>query len=216
MDDLPDETAFTFKMPPRTVPELDVHRLTELARALAVNLQPEEEILTRFGIAAEDLARLRKNEFFKNALENFTQEWNSPLTTPQRMKIKSAMILEDSLPTLAQRMVDNQEPLRDSIEAAKLFAKMGDIGEQKNGIASAERVSITINIGTEKLTFEKTPVVEISEIQPLPEGPREELSLPSRPERADERAAPSSEPEPPSSSLSLQSLAPPKRSRGEI
>lgn len=198
MDDLPDETAFTFKMPPRTVPELDVHRLTELARALAVNLQPEEEILTRFGITAEDLVRLRKNEFFKNALENFTQEWNSPLTTTQRMKIKSAMILEDSLPTLAQRMVDNQEPLRDSIEAAKLFAKMGDIGEQKNGVASGERVSITINIGTEKLTFEKTPVIEIPEIQSLPESPGERSSL-------------STEPEPASNSLSLQSLAPPKR-----
>ena len=84
-----------------------------------------------------------------------TIEWNSAMSTPDRIKIQAAAALEDKLPDLAIRMGNKSEGLPGVVEAAKLFAKIAGVGEREMGaVASGERFSIVINLGAdEKLTI---------------------------------------------------------------
>ncbi len=105
--------------------------------------------------------------FFKQALHVSTIEWNSALTTPERIKLESAAILEDALPRLGARMANQAEGLPGVVEAAKLFAKIAGLGEKEVGDrAPGEKFTISINLGgDDKLIYKSkdvTPTAETS------------------------------------------------------
>lgn len=190
MNDIPDNDNEPFVTVPVTPPKpLDVHTLAALARQIATNMRPLEAVLADHHLTLEDYHKIETIPYFKNALEDAIREWNSPMKTSDRVRIKSAMLVEDALPELGARMLDRNEPLRDAVEVGKWISRMGDLGEQKNAGQNHERVSITINMGGETLHFDKTREVQslpggesqTLEIQPLPEGKSQTSEL--RPNR---------------------------------
>jgi hypothetical protein len=170
-------------------PGLDVNRLAVLAREMAMAIQPVEKILNAVGISQAQFEKfILPNAFYKRAYESFVLEWESALSTNKRIALGAAAILEDSLPKLNARMLNDINPLSSVTETAKLFAKLAGAGETKEAV-QGERFTITINMGGEKVRIEETiGAVQIPKIiegessstpiQYLPEG--ESSSTPIR------------------------------------
>ena len=135
-----------------SLPALTAQMLARLARELAMDIRPQLDILKDYGLNRVQYDFLREhNEFFKAALYASVIEWNSAMSTPERIKAQAAAALEDKLPDLAIRMGNKSEGLPGVVEAAKLFAKIAGVGERDMGnVATGERFTITINLGADE------------------------------------------------------------------
>lgn len=153
------------------LPILTGPMLARLARELAMDIRATLEILKDYQLNKVQYDFLREhNEFFKAALTASTIEWNSAMSTQDRIRAQAAAALEDKLPDLAIRMGNKSEGLPGVVEAAKLFAKIAGVGERDMGaVASGERFTITINLGAdEKIIVGSTQ--EVSATHPTAAG----------------------------------------------
>ena len=133
------------------LPNLDEIALAKLAREMAMNIRPVQQIFTSFGIDETEYYEIQKLDFYKRTLEHFLIEWNATTATADRLKFQSQAGLEQLLPMLIKRAMDGKEPLVAANETGKLVARLGGIGEPKvNGQGNAgERFVITINLGAD-------------------------------------------------------------------
>lgn len=143
-------------------------KLAKLAREVAMNIRDLPVVLKDYGLTADDYnTHIYPNPFYRRTLDNYIQEWNSAVSTQQRIKVEAAATLEDSLHHLGARMNKNDENLPAVVEAAKLFAKLAGVdGQAATGGGSAEKFSITINLGADtQLHYERdiTPTPPIDE-----------------------------------------------------
>jgi hypothetical protein len=103
-------------------------------------------------------------------LETAAIEWNSALSTHDRIRIEAAAIMEDAMPGLSARMKSRDEALPAAIEAGKLFAKLAGLGEvNKAAAGSGEKFVIQIDLGADtKLRYEKdvSPILPVIEQEP--------------------------------------------------
>ena len=137
-------------------PDLDPNQIAMVAREMAMNIRPVGTILASAGISQAQFEKfILPTAFYKRAYETFVLEWESALSTNKRIALGAAAILEDSLPKLNARMVNDINPLSSVTETAKLFAKLAGAGETKEA-TPGERFNITINMGGEKVHIEET------------------------------------------------------------
>lgn len=130
--------------------------MVALAREIAMDINPLETILQQRSISDKTWSKLQKNPHFARLLASEIEQWQGALNTQERVKIKSAAMLEFWLPTLNARMHDTQEGLGNVVEASKMLSRLAGIGV--NGEITAaigERFSITINMGPKVVEFEK-------------------------------------------------------------
>jgi len=134
------------------LPALTWPELAKLARELAMDIKEEAVILKEFKLDNAQFEFLKvHNDFFRETFAAACKEWHAPLSTQDRIKVEAAAILEDSLLGLGARMQNKGEGLPGVIEAAKLFAKIADVGERKDGAAApGERFSINIDLGADQ------------------------------------------------------------------
>jgi hypothetical protein len=126
-------------------PNLTANQIAALAREKAMDVRTEEVVLRSAGITKGQFETfVIVNPLYKRAYETFVMEWESALSTNKRIAIEAAAALEDSLPYLGLRMIDDKEQLNQVVEAAKLFAKLAGAGEVKEGAPTGERFSISI------------------------------------------------------------------------
>lgn len=142
------------------LPHLSASELARLARDFAMDIKERHVILADNKLTEAQYDFIENhNEFYKAALHAACIEWHAPLSTPERIKVEAAAILEDSLIGLGVRMQSKTEGLPGVIEAAKLFAKVAGVGERETGPgAPGERFVINIDLGGGKtLTAETSP-----------------------------------------------------------
>lgn len=136
-----------------------------LAREIAMDILPLEDILKQYDISDETWSQLQLNTKFRTLLGNEVEAWSSALNTYERVKVKSASMLEEWLPALNTRMHDYDEALPAVIEAGKLLSKLAGLGEKDINSAVGERFVINISMGpkVEPIEFTKdvTPQVTI-------------------------------------------------------
>jgi hypothetical protein len=151
-------------------PNLTANQIAALAREKAMDIRTEAIVLRSAGITKGQFETfVAVNPLYKRAYETFVMEWESALSTNKRIAIEAAAALEDSLPYLALRMIDEKEPLGQVVEAAKHFAKLAGAGETKEGPTTGERFSISIILGaTETIAKDVTPALDSRELQALP------------------------------------------------
>lgn len=153
--------------------DMTATKLAKLAHELVWNIAERPIILERFGLTdAQFAAHVEPNPFFKQAYESAVIEWESAKSTGQRIQLKSAIQLEESLPTLHQRMNDAKEALPAVVETAKLLAKISGVdGASKQQTGSGEKFVININLaaaGGPDIHLEKT--LDRFEVQSIEEG----------------------------------------------
>jgi hypothetical protein len=131
------------------LPKLDWPTLSQLAREMAMNLKPKDHIIHDYKLSQVQYDFLEAhNEFYREAFRAACAEWHAPMSTQERIKVEAAAILEDSLLGIGARMQNKGEGLPGVIEAAKLFAKIAEVGERGSGSPSGgERVTINIDLG---------------------------------------------------------------------
>lgn len=129
--------------------------LAKLAREIAMDIKEISVVLAHYKLTLAQYEIIKENPYFKRALDTAIIDWNSALSTHARISIESAAILEDALPKLGARMTKADESLAMQVEAGKLMAKLAGIGESSKGAGSSEKFTITINLGSDTIRYEK-------------------------------------------------------------
>lgn len=137
--------------------------LVRLAREIAIDHYPLNDILTRYSISPEEFEQIRENHQFITLLMAEQAAWNSATNTEERTKLKAAAVIEEWLPEANALIHDKQQLLSGKAEIAKLLTSIAGMGVRNARVegAGGERFSVTINLGADaKLSFDKTKVIE--------------------------------------------------------
>lgn len=143
--------------------------MVKLAREIAMDIHPIENILKQYSITTEAWCELQRNTKFTSLLSTEVETWQTSLNTHERVKMKSAAMLEEWLPELYRRMCNDNEAMPAVIEAGKMLSRIAGLGLSHDVAAAiGERFSITINMGPVVETFVKdvTPV-KVIEAEPV-------------------------------------------------
>lgn len=102
------------------------------------------------GITQDQWEKIRESNFFTRSLESEVAAWNAATNTHERVKLKSAAVIEEWLPELYARLHDSREALNHKIEGAKLAARLAGMGLTTADVTgSGEKISIQINMGAD-------------------------------------------------------------------
>jgi hypothetical protein len=153
---------------PAPAPYLETE-LVSLAREIAMNQWPLQEILNRYGVSAERWQDIANTPLFRQYLDQQITEWNSVANTNERVKFKSAALLEFWLEEAHTKLHDDRQQLAPKVELAKFIGRlagMGITGAEINA-GGGNKVSVTINLGADtQLKFEKELPQKVIEHEP--------------------------------------------------
>lgn len=132
--------------------------LIKLAREIAMDMRPLDEILEIHEITPKNWEKLRENTHFQDLLRSEIEAWQTAANTPERVKLKSLAFVEEALPEFYARAHDPKEPLNAKVEVLKTIAKFAGVGgNQFDANVGGEKFSVTINLGADQsLRIEKT------------------------------------------------------------
>lgn len=151
-------TAVTVK-----TPSFNDVTLLKLAREIAMDMRSLDDILELHDVKREDWEQIAKLERFQNYLRQCIEEWNSATNTQERVRLKSLAFVEEALPEFYARAHDPNENLNAKVEVLKTVARFAGVGGNVDTGGISERLSVTINLGTDQqLKIEKNinPVIE--------------------------------------------------------
>src|SRR4249920_2074849 len=112
--------------------ELDEIQMAALARELVMNIRNYKETFGLFGIDENDYQLIEKNEYFRKVRDHIALEWNSTLSTEERIRFQNLAYYEQLSPVLARRAMQPDANLAASTDVGKLLMKGGGIGEAKS------------------------------------------------------------------------------------
>ncbi len=127
--------------------------LHSMARELAMDFFPVEEILDRHGVTPTQFENIKATPYFDSILREAVRQWNSATNARERAQLRMATLVELSLDEMWLRLVDSKETLAAKVTLLQTLMKGAKIGvptpEEKEGAVVGERVSITINMGAD-------------------------------------------------------------------
>lgn len=139
---------------------LEEHILRSLATELARDIHEADEILERFDISPEAYAHLAKTRAFQDMLAQASKEWGAVNNTTERVKLKSAALIEEALPEMFLELTNKENTLTSRADLFGRIAKLGGLGEAaKADPDKGERFVISINIGADKPVTVNTPLL---------------------------------------------------------
>lgn len=132
-------------------------QIIKIARAIAKDLIPLEEVLKQHGMDPEQWEKVQNSPHFQRVLSSAMEEWNSTGNTAERVRLKSLYLVEEALPEMYARAHDPREPLNHKVEVLKTIARFAGLGgTSMDGAAVGEKFSVTINLGADhQLKIEK-------------------------------------------------------------
>ena len=141
--------------PARELTEVDLSRL---AREVARQLKPLELVLEQLQITPGQWERIQTNPIFTTRLGEEAAVWSTSTrqNIRERVGIKAAVMIEELLIEAVGIVQDPGIPGAARIQALQFLAKMGELGEKAElRDDGSGRVTININLGSEKLRFDK-------------------------------------------------------------
>lgn len=144
--------------------------LLKLAREIAMDIRPVEEILELYKIDSENWDEIQKNHYFQSIMSSEVEAWNSANNTAERLKLKTLAMVEESLPEFYTRMHDPKEPLPAKTDVLKTIAKFAGVGNSNvDASLGGERLSVTINLGADHtLRIEKEVTSKVIDHEDTP------------------------------------------------
>lgn len=141
----------------RSLVNLPDAAVSRLAREIARDILPLEDILKTYNLTAEDYDQIVDTKFFQVRLGEEIQLWNAsdPLSIAKRIETKAATMVEDCLLEVYALIHDRDQPMTAKVEALKWAARMAGMGEAARQTGSDGGVKITINVGGNSLEFDK-------------------------------------------------------------
>src|SRR5215831_16592816 len=125
--------------------------MLSLARSVAMDLQELDDILKAHQLSYEQWAEIAANPRFQAFLKSSVEDWNKPLNTPERIRLKALAMVELGLEEMWRALHDVKEPLTARVELFKTVAKMGSVDVEKRvDVANGEaKFSVVINLGAD-------------------------------------------------------------------
>lgn len=117
--------------------------LTALATELAVKLLPTEEVLKQFGITADQLRAMLRDQQFRQMISQIRTDWNAATNSKERVRLKAALSVEENLLTMHAIVQNTDLHPGARIDAFKQIKELADVTPRAN---VAEGVRFTLNI----------------------------------------------------------------------
>lgn len=136
--------------------------LLKLAREIAMDIRPIEDILETHGISSARWDEIQGSSTFQSLLRSSLEEWQGALNTQERVRLKSLSFVEEALPEFFARAHDPRENLTAKVEVLKTIAKFAGVGGAVEGAVNGEKMVVTINLGADhqlKIERDVTPQV---------------------------------------------------------
>lgn len=132
--------------------------LRSLAVEMAREMNDAEDILERYSLSKDEFETIAQTRTFKLMFEQALKEWGAASNTAERVKIKSAALIEEALPLMFAELKETSHPLS---SRADLFGRIARIGALGNAPVSqggsGEVFKIEINLGDDKkITVQQT------------------------------------------------------------
>ena len=149
------------------LPDFDEMTLCRLAREMVMNIRSYNVVFSDYGIDEEQYYLIEKNEFYRKVKEQYTLDWNATASTPERLKIGSQAYLEQVLPVITRRALDEREPLASVATVGRLLAQTAGLGENRQEQKNNERFIIQINLGADVTeTYNKSIEINPNDVDP--------------------------------------------------
>ena len=133
--------------------------ISRLAREIARDLRPLEQILEQMRVSSDDWERIQSNEFFKTRLVEEAQIWagSTKQTLRDRISVKAATMVEELLFDTVAMVQDAELPGAARVAALQFLGRLGQLGDNASVTKDdgSGRVQINILLGDRKVTFDK-------------------------------------------------------------
>ena len=140
-------------------PPMNVELLaSRLAREVARDLIPVDQICERYKIDDDTYQRILRHPMFQQRLQEELDIWNAstPRAITERISAKAATMIEESIIEVYELIHDKNQPMSAKIEALKWASKLAGVGEREaKDLLPGERVRFNIFIGDRKVSFDK-------------------------------------------------------------
>ena len=120
--------------------------LAQLALELATGLYPPTDVLRNHGVTKVEAKALLGDPQFRSMVNEYRKLWNSPLNATERVRLKSAVAVEDGLIELYALYQDVKAHPQSRLEAFKQLVTLSDLAPKPNAVATGERFHLTINL----------------------------------------------------------------------
>jgi len=140
-------------------PPVNVELLTSrLAREVARDLIPIEQICERYRIDDDTYQRILRHPMFQQRLQEELDIWgaSTPRAITERISAKAATMIEESIIEVYELIHDKNQPMVAKIKALEWASRLAGVGQQESkDLLPGERVRFNIFIGDKKIEFDK-------------------------------------------------------------
>lgn len=140
-------------------PPVNVELLaSRLAREIARDLIPLDQICERYKVDEETYRRILHHPLFQQRYQEELDIWNAstPRAITERISAKSATMIEESLIEVYELIHDRSIPMLPKIKALEWASRLAGVGQQEGkDMLPGERVRFNIFIGDKKVSFEQ-------------------------------------------------------------
>lgn len=149
----------------------DEAKLVKLARQIAMGIKDLSDILFDHGLTLREFDEIKVMPAFSRMLAGEIKAWETAANTGERIKIKTAAMLEEYLPELYARLNDRNEPLMAKMKALELVTRVAGFGEKDIAPSGApgDKLQVIINLGADtKVEYVKALPHKVIEHEPAP------------------------------------------------
>lgn len=119
-----------------------------IAWELAAEITPVPDILVRYGITAHDFKKKLSDPMFRQAIREAKSIWKSDLNVQQRIRMKAAFLVEDSILDVFAIVKNESQGATARLDAFKKLLETADIMPTKQvgnaSTAGAFRINIML------------------------------------------------------------------------
>jgi hypothetical protein len=121
---------------------------SRLAVELAVKLRPVSELLSTYNLSRADLVRKLKDSMFRDMVKQAKALWESDLSVKERIRLKSQILVEDSVLEVFQILHNKENAIPARLDAFKQLARVAEVDTPtKTGGGEGSRFTVSINLG---------------------------------------------------------------------
>lgn len=144
-------------------------KLVKLARQIAMGMKDLPDILFANDLTQREFEEISKLPHFNRILEAEVRAWANIDNAEDRVRVKSASLIEEFLPELYARLNDRDENLMGKVKALELASKWARLGQTETPQQGhpGDRVQVIINLGADnKLVYDKQLPAKVIEHEP--------------------------------------------------
>jgi hypothetical protein len=132
-------------------------RDARLALEIVSGLSKASDVLARYGMTEAQFREKLQNPQFKQLLRDTKQVWQSDLNVKERIRLKAALLVEDSLLGIFRMMGDKDSGPLTRLNAFRELARIASVEEKENkggGAGSKFVLNITVPGGAQPVVIE--------------------------------------------------------------